>query len=465
MKITVLGGDHEIGGNKIQLQHKKTTIFLDFGMSFSKADPYFCEFIQPRKCAALTDFFELDLLPDIPGLYREDYLKHMGRPIEQRKIDAIFLSHAHADHAQYIHFIRNDIPIYCTKETKIILQALETTGTTPYNDLTSTCQAFTFKQNKKGGVSRIDRRQPEFINLRPYMVMESEQVVSIGSLRVEMLPVDHSLPGACGFIVYSDEGNLVYTGDIRFHGYHADKSKRFVQKATEIHPKWLLCEGTRINKDSYVTENDVRKTISKFMKQAKGLVLIEHPIRDLDRVFTIFLAAKENNRILVIPLKLAYLIESLGDFSPISLDQVLIFIPRKSWGLITQKNIDFGLLEKDYDTWERPFLKRKNILTAQEIQRHQKKYAMSMSLWDIQNLIDIQPTDSIWIKSSCEPFSDDMMIDEERKKRWLAHFNIQEYGAHASGHASSDELKAMIKKINPEIVIPIHTEHPELFPR
>ena len=35
--------------------------------------------------------------------------------------------------------------------------------------------------------------------------------------------------------------------------------------------------------------------------------------------------------------------------------------------------------------------------------------------------------------------------------------------AHVSGHASRPELKELIKRINPETIIPIHTEHPDEF--
>ena len=56
-----------------------------------------------------------------------------------------------------------------------------------------------------------------------------------------------------------------------------------------------------------------------------------------------------------------------------------------------------------------------------------------------------------------------MELDEERKRNWLNRFGIEEHFAHASGHASGPELKAMITKINPERVFPVHTEHAELF--
>ena len=144
MNITLLGGVNEIGGNKILLDHKGTRIFLDFGMSFATAAQYFSEFLQPRKCGALTDFFEFGLLPDMKGIYREDYLKHMGRSNEEKGSDGVFLTHAHADHAQYIHFLRHDIPIYSDKATKIILKCPEETGDGSFSDLITVCEAFAF---------------------------------------------------------------------------------------------------------------------------------------------------------------------------------------------------------------------------------------------------------------------------------------------------------------------------------
>ena len=150
VSIDVMDGSTEIGGNKIFIEHKGTKIILDFGMSFTQNSKYFSEFLNPRKCTALTDYLEMGLLPDIKGIYREDYLKHMERPAEERDIDGVFLSHAHADHAQYIHFLRFDIPIYCTKATKIILQCLEMTGSGTISDLTIACEAFTFHKNSKG---------------------------------------------------------------------------------------------------------------------------------------------------------------------------------------------------------------------------------------------------------------------------------------------------------------------------
>ena len=98
VKLTFYGGVNEIGGNKIIVEDGDTKIFLDFGMSFNQAGKFFSEFLQPRKCNGIGDFLEFGLLPDLKGLYRRDYLKHMGRKPEDTEYQAVLLSHAHADH-------------------------------------------------------------------------------------------------------------------------------------------------------------------------------------------------------------------------------------------------------------------------------------------------------------------------------------------------------------------------------
>jgi len=76
-----------------------------------------------------VDLFEFGLLPKLKGLYRKDYAKHMDFDgTEDNDIDAIILSHAHVDHAAYLHYVRPDIPVFCSEATKLIMQAFQDTG-------------------------------------------------------------------------------------------------------------------------------------------------------------------------------------------------------------------------------------------------------------------------------------------------------------------------------------------------
>ena len=176
------------------------------------------------------------------------------------------------------------------------MKCLEETGSSSLSDFVTACEAFQFYENKKGGLSRVTKRNEEYVHERDFRIMEPETKVKIKDLEVQMLPVDHSLPGACGYIVYSDEGNLVYTGDIRFHGSKHEDSRRFGIKSKLVKPKWLLCEGTRIDSTKKDSETRVKKRITEIISDSNGLVFVEHPARDLDRVNSIFQSVKDNYR-------------------------------------------------------------------------------------------------------------------------------------------------------------------------
>src|SRR5208283_1445132 len=128
--ITFHGGVHEIGGNKFLLEDEDTRAFLDFGMQMGRANQYYAEYMQPRDLNGMGDLIEFGLLPPLRGLYRQDYARHSGYGDEREEtvFDGVLLTHAHLDHAAYIHYLRPDIPIYCTEATKLVIQAIEDTG-------------------------------------------------------------------------------------------------------------------------------------------------------------------------------------------------------------------------------------------------------------------------------------------------------------------------------------------------
>ena len=110
--LTFYGGVNEIGGNKILLEDKDTRVFLDFGKGFSRRARFFEEYINPRVANGIEDFLTMGLLPDVQGLYRDDLMKMAERKISEPDIDAVLLTHAHSDHADYISFLHEKIPIY-----------------------------------------------------------------------------------------------------------------------------------------------------------------------------------------------------------------------------------------------------------------------------------------------------------------------------------------------------------------
>jgi ribonuclease J len=439
-------------------------------MNFEEHAMYFTEYMPPRKCACISDFIRLGLLPSLNGLYRKDYCKHMGLDYqEENVVDGILVSHAHIDHIGYIHFIRKDIPIYVSAETRAVMELFSRIGASGFEEFTDFKPSFQLipKKNKEG-LKRSDARNwKEERNVKVY---DFGKKFKIGTLEILPCRVDHSLPGAAGYIIYTSEGAVIYTGDLRFHGRHREWSHEFVQLAAASNPVAMLSEGTRVNQKEAKTEEYVQEESTKSIKENKGLVITNFPIRDTERLLTFFNTAVTNNRKLVIEYRQAMLLDLMSENGIEGLpksnnEHIRIFYPKKSWGLIGRSDFPKDQIEKDYETWERTYLSRENVIDAHQISTHQQEYVMFMNYFQLNNLFDIGPREgSIHIRSICEPFSEEMQLDQKRIDNWLRLFGLYpEKKIHSSGHASGPAIFEMIKNINPKQLYPIHTVKPQLF--
>jgi len=471
--ITFHGGVKDIGGNKFLVDDKGTKIFMDFGMSFSAANKYFSQFIQPRASNNLNDMFEMGLLPKIRGLYRRDYAKHMGFDgTEDTEIDAVLLTHAHVDHCAYIPYLREDIPIYCSEESKLIMQN--------FDDTSDTSQYLTLKEkflvytNTKGEISRASGDKVAVP--REIKIFESGKKFQIDSIDITPLPVDHSIPGVHAFILHTSSGSIANTADLRFHGRRADDTEKFVQKCGKSDIDVLLCEGTRIDKAGSITEYDVETRVAEIIKNTKNLVICGYPVRDLDRLLSFYNAAKNTGRYLVVDLKQAYLLK-LFDLSsalrgkyPAPTDPTLkIYIPKGKWGLIDKDLEKFSerQLVMDYDGWQQEFLNYPNAVDYRDVMNNQKDFVFYCSDFKLQELIDVKPKEnSSYIRSLTEPFDEEMELKEEQIKNWFEHFGVitkerDWHQVHVSGHGDGTQIKRVIDGVNAKKLIPIHTHHEE----
>ncbi len=466
-KLTFYGGVGEIGGNKILLEDQDTRVLLDFGMSFGQNGRYFSEFHQPRKCNGLGDFYATGLLPQLEGVYRLDYLEYDGCGYEERGVDGLLLSHAHADHAQYIHFLRCDIPLYMTPESLAILKTLEDTGSGSFNELTCRKRTFCTRPKKRGdGFTRVKgsaASDPREINL-----VESGKSFKVGDVEVTSFAVDHSLPGAASYLVHTSEGNILYTGDLRFHGYRGDDTRRMVESVSDMGVDLMISEGTRIDSGEGDTEEYVRMESRKVVDDTDGLVAVNFPQRDADRLKTFLRVAGDSGRKLVLGFKHAYMLEQLskiGDYPGLDDPDLCFFADRKSWGLVGRDDYPENIIEQDYRTWEREYLYMDNTINYRDVKENQGDYLFYCNFYQLNELIDIDPVPgSRFIRSLCEPFNEEMEIDEKRVTNWMELYGFGEpVQLHASGHAPGNQLTEMIETINPETLIPVHTENPQWF--
>jgi ribonuclease J len=473
-KISFYGGVDEIGGNKIKVESNKSSFFFDFGLAFSQANNYLSEFLQPRKANGILDFVALGLLPCLKGIYREDYLRHVGlQHPKEPAVDGVLISHSHVDHVSYVHHLREDIPLYLSEESYLILKALEDTGAATFSEFLHLKKSFQLLPKLRGeGYSR------KTINVdRDIYITQPYHSFHLGDFQIDSAPVDHSLPGAAAYLAQNEEEVVVYTGDLRFHGRQPELTHQFVKKAKKAQPTTLLCEGTRISSTGNTSEEEIQKKAEEVVNNFSGLVVVNYPVRDLDRLVTFYQVAKDTGRQLVVSLKQAYILDLFRGRGYPELEDVLVYQPKRGWGLVSEdtyacvdeewlctSDLDPELVKKDYKTWERDFLDMDNTINYRDLQENPEEYIFRCDFFELKELIDIKPQQGIYLKSMTEPFDDQMQVSEEKVRNWLKLFNLPLLkGFHASGHANGEEILNMIREINPEKVYPIHTEGKEHF--
>tara|TARA_Y100000294_G_C8544303_1_gene332470 strand:- start:257 stop:1612 length:1356 start_codon:yes stop_codon:yes gene_type:complete len=430
--LTFYGGAKEIGGSKILLEDKGAKVYLDFGESFNFGDDYFYEYLAPRTANGLEVYFEFDLIPKVSKLYSEDQLKFTNLKYEKPDIDGIFISHSHSDHTGHLSFVDSSIPIYMGHGTKRILDTYE----------------FLYPAFAKCG---------EHDKLSTF---KSGDKIKVKHLTFEPIHVEHSIPGAYGYIINTSKGPIVYTGDFRLHGPKRAMTKEFISKAVKAKPYALIIEGTRMDYDTEhnYTEEEVNEKVHSIIKGSKGTVFAYFSMSNVDRFNSIYKAAVDNNRIMVIDTRLAYIMSNMMDIvdfpDPLNDPNIMIYY-RMS------KSCEFK--ETDYYKWEREYFSKK--ITYKEIKKSPKKYVMFLGFFKLMELVYINPKNADFIYSMSEHFLEGEDNEDQRKiwENWMKHFKIKFHKAHCSGHASKQELLEVVKKINPKVLIPVHTENPEEF--
>lgn len=491
-EITCYDGINCIGGNKILLEDGGAGIFFDFGKNYGAEGDFYEEFIQPKSCVGIYEHIQLGFLPPFTDLYRPDLISNLRNPwdgLPDRRIGdvgGVLVSHAHVDHIGSLHPLRPDIPIYASPMTAAITRALQDTGKSASEAEFAYYVCRTESQN--GALTSPHWKTHPFSGRKYYLTqlpdgaefeafwnatpggreleaLKCEPVEECAGKRVKSFPVDHSIYGATAWAVETDAGWVVYAGDLRLHGGYSDYTRAFMEAASELRPAALILEGTRIDSDCNHTESTVRDASLEVVKRAKGLVVADFGPRNVERLISFLDIARQTGRELVILPKDAYLLDAMRTAGS---EQVIPSLDGPGFRIYWEYAGSSSIKWRDQVRDSYPGLG----VTPVDVAQNQDKYICCFSFFDVQELAYIKPVrGSVWISSNCEPFNEEMRIDQTRLKNWLDRYEVEYIGEsedhnspyHVSGHASGPHLVEIVRAIRPQILIPVHCIKPHLY--
>lgn len=405
-KITFYQGMRTIGGTIIEVNYGKDSIYFDFGSEFKPE-------IDDKEIDGLADLISYGFAVDLKGIYDK---KHTKEDSKLYKNKGVFISHIHLDHTKMINYIDEDIPVYASKDTVNLLNALNIN-----ND-------FLYANSKLNA------------NTRKVSAVNYGDEISVGEIHVEFIRVDHDGYGACGFLIRTPDLSIAYTGDIRLHGYRKEDSLNFIEKAKDC--DILIIEGVSVSfidkLDEFKTEGELSEEslIKKFDKilreNINKQITFNYYQANIERILEIEKLAIKNKRILV-----------LDDFSAYILRQVTgkevhFYGDCKKYKLDENLRIDISILLEDYD-----------------------KYLWQLSKEKL-SLLDSMLAGGVYIHCDSDPLGD-FDINYKPFMELFRKHKINVIELKCSGHAFPKDLFYIIEKIKPGLLIPIHSKKPEML--
>ena len=492
-KVTIYDGAATIGGNKVYIEEKNKGVFLDFGTNFAKYKVFYQEFLSDRSARGIYDLVSLNLIPKL-NIYRKDLIPSDLdlSSFPKLNIEAVLLSHAHLDHFGNIGLLDKKYPIIASPSTIMLLKAiLDTSSARLGSDVAYFSEKSQYdkdyrilktnRREKRGDIGRnfictnkFSESFKEFLStstkknreIEPGNLCTSDTI----SAPFEIKPyiVDHSIYGATAYILEGDT-TIAYTGDFRLHGKKADKSRNFVEAARNS--SILIIEGTRASREEIEEESEeiVFNNCLDAVKNSKGLVIADFSARNFERLENFQTIAETVGRTLIITSKDAYLLRALEKADGIDR---------------TKKVLIYKELRAGSRNWEDFYFKKevgeKKYIDPKKISQSPDKFLLCFSLFDMKHLLDIKPVGGTYVYSSSEAFEEESEYDFLRLTKWIETFGFKIYGYeiveqegrdkpefvkgyHASGHVSQTDIRWAIETIDPDVIIPVHTDNPAWF--
>jgi ribonuclease J len=390
LKVIPLGGLGEIGKNMLVLEYENDIIIIDAGLMFPE-----------------EEMLGIDLvIPDF-GYVTE----------RKEKVRGIIISHGHEDHIGALPYLLpqlDNVPVYSTKLTNGLIR-----------------------------VKLKERKVREGVNLK---ILNYGQEITLGKFRVELFPVCHSIPDACGIIIRTPVGTIIHSGDFKVdytpvNGKPTDLSRLAQLGAQGV--LLLLSDSTYAELPGYTpSEQTVGESLEYFIANAPGRVIVTTFSSLISRVQQVIDAAAKHGRRVFIAGR------SMSETVRISLELGYLKAPNGILGRIEELK---GLPPN------------KIVLVTTGSQGEPTSALVRMANRDHKH-VHIQKGDTIILSSTPVPGNESLVnrtVDSLFKQG--AQVIYSKLGqVHVHGHGSQEELKLILSLTKPKFFAPIHGEYRHL---
>lgn len=389
IRIIPLGGVEEIGKNMMLVEIGDDIIVIDAGFQFRDEDT--------------------------PGV---DYILPNTKYLEERKdkIRGVIITHGHLDHIGGIPYIMYRIgnpPLYSRALTTIM----------------------------------IKKRQEEFPHLPPLdiKVVEKDDVITLGKLRVKFFNTTHTIPDSMGVIIDTPYGSIVTPGDIKLeheNNIPTEKEENEFGRFDNEKVLLLLMDSTNVDNPGFSTpEKIVHRNLEEIIKNTKRRLIIGTFASQLERIMAIIDSAERFGKKVVV--------EGRSMKQNIEIVREIKMLNVKKETIITVDEMD-------------SYPPDRVIVLATGAQGDEFAALMRMSNKS-HKYIKISKRDTVLLSSSIIPGNEravqKLKDNLARLGANIIHYRTSDVYIHSTGHGNKGELEWIHKKVKPKFFIPIHGSH------
>ena len=409
------------------------------------------------------------------------------------RLDGALISNAHPLHTAGIPYLPPETPIYTSVMTSAILKATqdfltpakenETVFAVPggYDGPVASRQAvqrpYTFLLTQNDSANPQGQPLDTFadvhrwwlgqmgplgvnsISSRPASVLPQFAPDALNGRALRHYPVDHSILGASAIAIETRDGWIGNTGAMRFHGQQPGLMEEFVQGFTDSRLFALIVDGTNMQPGvTPITENDVYERVMEAIAGQDGLIVADFDAMDMERLLTFNHVAEATGRKLVLSPRDVHMYLSMS----IVWRQFPAFDAVDTFRLLDAPELD----ESDYGREAELRDQFQAILVSpEELRTNGGDYIVRSSPAELGAPEGDEPTRGVYIRSRTATSNEETALTRIRDMGLsIAGRDAEDANYfHSSGHATFDETVAMIRRIVPRYVIPVHTAQPEAF--